>query len=180
MSGLEVTDIVTSISSAFAAGAVLFGVYQYKKDLKSKRKDIIFPLMQEFDNSQSTEIAKKMLDGFIFRYPEWEHSLEEPPYYKIENTKIFRYHDAEKVEDEGEKATRTSFDALLDFFGKLGYLVKMGLISKKEVEYFKYYINKSADSEAIGFYLSNYDFPLYNKLLEELGLTQKKPLILPE
>jgi hypothetical protein len=43
-------------------------------------------------------------------------------YYKEKLAEILRYHAKRNVIDPGEIAIRSSFDALLDFLGKIGYL----------------------------------------------------------
>lgn len=169
-----ITDVATSVASMFAAGTLFWGVYRYRKDQISKRKDTIFPLIHEFDDDLTMELAKKILDSFKLRDKYWQHATDEEDYYQITNLDIFRHHDEKSITDTGEIEIRKSFDALLDFFGKLGYLLDVGLINEKEINYFRYYIEKAANSEAVGRYVSNYNFKLYEQLLGDLNLTQKK------
>ena len=37
---------------------------------------------------------------------------------------------------------RKGFDELLDFFGKIGYLLDRGIIMLDEIKYFEYYLKK--------------------------------------
>jgi hypothetical protein len=69
-----------------------------------------------------------------------------------------------------------SFDALLDFFGKLGYLIEVQLMRKEETLYFQYYINKAIKNDAIITYAKIYQFGLFALLIEKLNLQPKESL----
>lgn len=169
----EITEIITAIASMSAVGAIIFGIFQYKKDQINKKKDILFPLIEEFDDDcKKMDLAKKLLDEYKYKLEGGLHSMEEGYYYRIENEAIFRHHVPGGINDPRETEVRESFDALLDFFGKIGYLLDVGLLNKKEIGYFEYYINKASKSKSVGTYITNYDFPLYRKLLLHLGLKQ--------
>ena len=93
---------------------------------------------------------------------------------------ILRYHKAgakdggedidRPVEDKGEIQIRNSFTALLDFLGRLGYLLDIGVIMPKEVEYFEYFIKESKEEPAIVRYAQIYDFRLFAILLDKLRI----------
>lgn len=70
-------------------------------------------------------------------------------FYHISNLQsIMRLlNDDNPIIDEGEHTIRNSFDALLDFFSRLSYLSKIGLIKKNELSYFSYYIDKILDGK---------------------------------
>lgn len=54
----------TVIPTAAGLFGVLWGVHTYSQSQLLKRKEIIFPLIAEFDGSERMEIAKKLLDDF--------------------------------------------------------------------------------------------------------------------
>lgn len=170
---VELTDIITAVASVFAAGAVIFGVYQYKTDQINRRKDVLFDLINEFDNdSHEMLIAKTMLDGFRYSRGYWENPQIDYAEYGIDQPLIFRDHKSSPIYDDGEVKIRDSFDSLLDFFGKLGYLLEVGLLKDNEIQYFKYYIELTIKSKNVGLYLNTYNFQLYHKLLARLGFVQ--------
>ncbi|MGI0082157.1 MAG: hypothetical protein ACREAF_00565 [Nitrosopumilaceae archaeon] len=163
--------LVTIIVTVFGT---LFGIYQYNKDQINRRKDTLMPLTSEFDDdANEMRIAKDLLDNYKFPKGYWDNPLVEYDWYEISNLEIFRHHEKKTIDDAGEQKIRESFDALLDFFGKVGYLLDVGLIKKKEIEYFRYYLDKTIDSEGVGLYVSNYEFPLYLNLLDKLNYKQK-------
>jgi hypothetical protein len=71
--------------------------------------------------------------------------------------------------NQDEIVIRTIFDALLNFFGKLGYLIDTGIITKKELGYFLYYIEKAKDNWALIHYAKNLDYELFAILLYRMG-----------
>lgn len=174
---LETADVLTIITIVITAGATIFGVYQYRKDRHIRRKDTLLPLTEIFDGdvAEKLQLAKNLLEDFKYYQPNENDELEE---YSLKNLDIFIHHNekADGITDPNKMEIRASFDALLNFFGKLGYLLEMGLIKENEIDYFRDYIEKAANSEAIGKYIENYDFPLYEKLLAKLNLKQKKPM----
>ena len=96
-------------------------------------------------------------------------------YYHISNLQyILRDHTTLTIEDQGEISIRESFDALLDFFGKIGYLIKVGIMDKEETLYFLYDVKKIAENEFIMKYVKLYKFGLFVLLLEEIGLKVNK------
>ena len=233
------------------------------QELIQRRKDILFPLIAEFDKSKQIDLAKKILDDMIvfagrrMTVPmetflndtsklkkvfegkpgfEWVQSsevvLEENTntiringmptnhgspvvsfrieenmnpqttetrgfsydfvasniggelrilwyYHKNKLAEILRDHSKHDVTDPGEIAIRSSFDALLDFLGKIGYLLKVGLLKKEEILYFHYYISKiindvsnaedGSGDNAIIYYCRIYQFELFAVLLKELN-----------
>jgi hypothetical protein len=134
-------------------------------------------------------IAKSLLDNYSFRRQVLEkisflqkldiadasffeegsimaQSKTSIPEYKsqMDLNEILRDHRSRDVTAPEEIAIRMSFDYLLDFFAKLEYLLSMGLIKKREIEYFNYYIRKTAENSAVVNYARIYEFPLKGKL----------------
>ncbi|MGE4119373.1 MAG: hypothetical protein AB7F29_16005 [Candidatus Nitrosocosmicus sp.] len=91
-------------------------------------------------------------------------------YHQINLDLILRSHKNLPIFDEGEMAIRASFDNLLNFFVELEYLhTTLKMIEKKELCYFEYYYQKSADNTAIRKYLTTYEFNLKGKLTDDLS-----------
>jgi hypothetical protein len=161
--------ISTIIGAAAGLGGLFWGLYTYRKEPLLKRKDVLFPLIKELDESKEIMYAKKILDDINIK-PEqcWIYPND---YYNKENLeRILRYHEPKGIIDPGEYAIRMSFDALLDFFCKLEYLRKIKLIKPEEIDYFKYYINKAAAEPSVIRYVSKYNFPLYGILDKDLRI----------
>jgi hypothetical protein len=252
--GISSVDVITA---AVGIGGLAVGIITYYWAQVSRRKEALFPIINEFDSSQEMRIAKLILDDFIIpKEDEWSHTINEycfawdefpggPAadnfkrflvekfavnwvqnaqivknnnsitmtqgeesikiivYYeeklglmKINDVPIFglilkivngtlqigmdgyyhksnllvilRDHNAIPINDDGEIAIRASFDALLDFFVKLEYLLSIKVIKKGEIEYFKYYIDKTADEPPVIEYINKYEFLLRGKLHDNL------------
>jgi len=133
------------IGAAAGLAGLFKGLKTYKSEQKSKRKDIIFPLIEEFDKSKEMEYAKNILDNRNLN-PEqgWKYPLG---YYNKYDLAIILRMNSEGINDLGEVAIRHSFDALLDFFCKLEYLLNINLVNAEEIEYFKYYVDIAAGED---------------------------------
>ncbi|NOJ27041.1 MAG: hypothetical protein DA330_03405 [Nitrososphaera sp.] len=99
--------------------------------------------------------------------------LLEPPAYPfalvVEKEKgILKLYTPGNITDAKEQEIRDSFSVLLDFFGKLGYLMNRGLVKREELQYFEYYINKAKDDAAVQKFADYYNFDLYKDLLRNL------------
>lgn len=72
-------------------------------------------------------------------------SQDDFEFYKTLNLrKHLRYHKSPKADpatDIRERAVRRSFDSMIYFFFKLQYLHRIRLLDKKELYYFRYYMN---------------------------------------
>lgn len=103
-------------------------------------KDLIIPLINEFDNSEDLFLAKAILDVFTCNIPPWgtkskilqnlfDMSQDDFEFYKTSNLrKHLRYHKnakAEPVTDIRERAVRRRFDSMIYFF--LSYNICIGL-----------------------------------------------------
>jgi hypothetical protein len=164
---LDLTAIIsTIIPTAAGLGGLIWAVYTYRESLFLKRKDIIFPLIDEFDNSKEMKYAKDILDDRTIKPKKlWQYPRDY--YHKAYLKYILRAHNENNenaIFDDGEDTIRRSFDALIDFFCKLEYLLNLKLITRKEISYFTYYIDRVANNEDVMNYISNYEFPLYGHL----------------
>jgi hypothetical protein len=89
--------------------------------------------------------------------------------------KILRYHEP-PISDPGEQQIRQSFDRLLYFYGKLGYLLYVELLKEKEMRFFDYFLDKMLDEDipkindenAIIYYAKAFEFKLFALLLYQL------------
>jgi hypothetical protein len=166
-------DITPIIAALIAAVVVLVGFFwgliTYKKDQTLRRKDVIFPLINEFDESKQMKIAKYLLDDKkIERGPDWKWPEN---FYRKQYLSIILRDPLTKekeIKDAGEFAIRESFDALLDFFYKLEYLFETDIIKPKEIIYFKYYLDKIYDEKPVMNYITIYKFPVNIKKLQRL------------
>jgi hypothetical protein len=165
----DITPIIAALIAAVVAlVGFIWGLITYKKDQNLRRKDVIFPLINEFDESEQMKIAKYLLDDKkIERHPDWKWPDN---FYRKQYLPIILRNPLEtkKIDDAGEYAIRESFDALLDFFAKLEYLLETDLIKPKEIMYFKYYLDKIYDEKAVEKYIRTYHFPVNIKKLQRL------------
>lgn len=157
------------MGSAGLAG-LFWGIYEYRQSQKLRRQQTLFEIVKEFEKPGNITYAKKLLDSFTLEPREgWKLAKTNKDYYGPSKlSSILRDHNERSVEDVGELKIRESFDALLDFFGKLEYLLQMGLIKEKELLYFKYYIQSAAINQDVANYVRNYEFGLFALLVERL------------
>jgi hypothetical protein len=65
---IDVTSIMsTLIATAASLGGLLWGIHTYRQGQISQRKDIIFPLIKEFDESKEMITANKILNVYFHR-----------------------------------------------------------------------------------------------------------------
>jgi hypothetical protein len=156
-----IISIVTTIVGIIGGG---FGIITYFQNQTLKRQEIILPQMKEFDECKDLTIAKLLLDDFVF-------PAEDGKEYSKDNlAEVLRDHKIREVEGS-EIDVRGSFDALLNFFGKLGYLIDIGVITRIELGYFRYYIDKAFDQSSVKNYAVTYEFELFAVLLDKMGMT---------
>jgi hypothetical protein len=167
--GIDITTIIsTSIAAVAGLAAFIWGMYTYRKEQHIKRKDIVFPLIEEFDRSPELKYAKEILDDRIVFESCWKYPKDY--YHKESLLLMLRSHSDKPITDPGEDAIRRSFDSLLDFFCKLEYLLRIKLIKPEELYYFKYHITKAADEPSVIKYMKKYEFPLHGELDSRLSV----------
>ena len=112
-----ITPIVNSVS---ALGTLIWAIQSYKEEQNKKRLDTLFPMIMESENSESFSLAKTILDDVIIQpKTNWKYGVG---YYSYSSLpRILRHHSSELIIDAGEHEIRSSFNALLDFYGKLGF-----------------------------------------------------------
>jgi hypothetical protein len=181
------SDLELIIGTAIPTLAGIFGVYwgthTYRGSQVLKRKEIVFPLMDEFDEPEKMEVAKRILDDFPdvkkkYLDPKKIKTIKPEGYYhKRHLGEILKFHkvphdDAKEREilcsfDDGEREIRHSFDRLLAFFSKLEYLRKIELIREEDLSYFRYYIDKAAENSNVLAYVEKYEFELGDGLVHK-------------
>lgn len=160
MAELDITTVINLIAAAAGLSGVVglfWGIYQYRESRITKRKDTLFQLVREFDRSEQMYLAKKILDGYVYNFPEsMDLGLN---YFSRENLKnILRHHQDADITDPNEIKVRESFSDLFDFFDRLGYLHSNGIIKERELGYFAYYIDKARNSDGVLEFVKNYEF----------------------
>jgi len=173
-----VNTFITPAANFATVGALLFSILQYSKEqVKNRseqaksRKDTVYKLISEYRGSEKIQLALKILDDFVVK-PLDENDVVKPDhpydYYRKSNLgSILRDHLEAPITDLGEMAIREAFDELLDFLGILGYYLSEGVITKQDLSYFNYYIDKLKDNEAIENYANTYGFEGYKQLIDK-------------
>jgi len=183
---IDWTQVITTLIPTVVGGVGAFwGIFTYREAQKLKRKEILFPLIDEFDNSKKMFLAKSILDDFTCSLPDspedasqlgkiilqdYKNPKDLKELYHVDNlSRALRYHKAEQAEDvtdQRELAVRQSFDAIIDFYAKLEYLKRIGLLKEEELDYFNYYYDKLASSKVVKDYVDKYKLPLKFTLFE--------------
>jgi hypothetical protein len=175
--------IGTLIPTAVGAIGLINALNTYREGQLLKRKDIIVPLMDKFENSDDLFLAKAILEDFTCNIPPAETKNEflkkfheisktDQEFYHRSNLKKFlRYHKdeyAEPVTSVGERAARQSFDSMITFFFKLQYLYKIGLLKEQELYYFKYYMSLAYKEDGLWDYITKYHIPLQKEFVKKV------------
>jgi len=182
--------IATLIPTLVGALTVFIALITYWKGQLINRKDLIIPLINEFDNSEDLFLAKAILDDFTCNIPTsntnskilkslYNMSKNDFEFYSKSNLKQFlRYHEdpeAWPVTSIKERTVRRSFDSMIYFFFKLEYLYRIGLLKKKELYYFKYYMYLAFHKYDTGLweYVDKYNLPLDQNFVDEVSFLKK-------
>jgi hypothetical protein len=168
-------DYVATATAAAALGGVLWGVYQYSKARITARQQVLFEAIKDFNESKQMKIAKDILGYGNVRKENRKDGWEHPDtYYTKDNlAQILRILPPGTEVEKGEKDIRDSFDALIVFLGKIGYLLMVGAITQDETLYFRYYIQKIQNDRNVKEYAEKYEFPLYMILIDELKKSRR-------
>jgi hypothetical protein len=117
--------ITTLIPTAVGAVGAFWAIFTYREAQKLKRKEILFPLIDEFDNSKKMFLAKSILDDFTCSIPnspedpsqlptiflkDYKHPENLKELYHVDNlSRPLRCH-----KDEGVKTLPIHVNSLLD------------------------------------------------------------------
>src|SRR5713226_8364040 len=117
--------------------------------------------MKGFDTDDKLKTALDLLDDYIVEV----RGPISREFGKDNLNTVLRDHKMLKVNDPAEVTIRESFTALLDFFGKLGYLMDIMAITRTELGYFEYYISKAKNDSSVLTFAKTYEFELFAVLL---------------
>ncbi len=180
--GIDPNILIQALTVAVAAATALTGIRTAIKSHKENEatrkkdtmKDIILPLIDEFDKSdEAIRFAKNILDDIPIPSTQ---SKGHQFYDRKKLLDALKDHKTSIKEwEEGDDIVRHSFDRFLDFLTKLEYMHSVGLLDNTSLNYFRYYIDKAGDNIAVINYLRIYKFPLYGKL--HPNLDSRLPLI---
>jgi hypothetical protein len=160
-------DYIAAVTAAAGIGGILWGVYQYRQGQAAKRQEVLFLLVKEFNESENLHYAKQIL-GYNSVKVKDKNNQDKYHRYSIEQLGQILKNDKEKsFNDPGELDIRDSFDNFIVFLGKIGYSLKVGAIKRHEILFFKYYIDKAKNNDAVERYSKTNEFPLYRILLNE-------------
>ncbi len=174
-SGDYTTLIIGTVTAAGGIATVFIGFRRWLTEQKQSRisrqtetvKNVVLPLILEFDKSEELMIAKNVLDDTPIEYGFYDKE-------KLSRT-LRDHRNNREPWVKGDKPVRDSFDSLLDFFSKLEYLFSIDLLTQQQLEYFRYYINQAAESNAVVNFVKIYNFPLHGRL--HPNLNSKSPSI---
>jgi hypothetical protein len=145
--------ILALVTALIGIGTAIAGIITYERKKKNELlTQVVMPVLSEYNDLEDADIAVDILNDYPYEFmqtddPKALHlysgriSKEDLPLVLRDN----RWVDTSPVED---KVVR-SFDALLYFFAKLEYVVKLGLLKRSDLTLFKYEIDRVADDEAI-------------------------------
>lgn len=154
MSELEISNAQFWINlvGALVGLSLLFkGYFEYQKSNQIKRAEFLEKMIVEF-GAPERKLALEILEGYGHQ--------GKNGYYLVDMKRTLRDHrTSEPITSSDEVAVRKSFDALLDFLTKLSYYTQNGLMSKKELIYFRYYLEKIRDQPEVRAYISSYFYP---------------------
>jgi hypothetical protein len=158
-------ELIKIAGGVFAALTAFKGILEYTKANKVKTVELLNALIKEF-NHKNLGKAKRLLDDFVICEPNDEDievkgnlAYQNSKFHKSNFETILRDHNQTPIEnDKVLIQIRASFDSLLDFFTKVEYLMSLGLISKSEFFFFKYYLDKMLNDNNVLNYCQIYDF----------------------
>jgi hypothetical protein len=192
MTQKETWDVVLKSIAIFGSFvAFIFSLVTWNEQNHIKRADFLENKITEFEDT-SKLLARSILDNFAvcdtanaiaatMRAQEMifigssriKDSLDKNPDITFENIGKALNKLLPDTSISRQKV-RLSFDKLLDFFGKLDYYTNLDLMTKKEVEYFTYYVKRCADNDGIMEYAKKNSFSGFLSLVDKQELSEKK------
>jgi hypothetical protein len=153
------------VINAFTAGggilAVFIGLASYRNSQSLRKKDvlkdIILPLISEFD-SEKLKLAKDVLDDVIIKGAQTTEFSDGN--YSKKNLDVILEPKNQFLQNKTVSDIRNSINNLLNFVVKLEYLLTVKILSEDEIIYFKPYINKIRDNEILKNYIKSQSIPL--------------------
>jgi hypothetical protein len=184
--GIKLKDWAWLFAGFITLVGLLKGLLEYSKTNRIKRAEFLEKLIAEF-NEPGLFIAKRILDDFWVNTEgdremtdnelirEGSREKKEKEVLRSLVSDLLRNHAERSVTGEGEHRARQSFDDLLDFFTKLDYYLTLKLISKQELNYFLYYIQRCAFKAdgAVMKYAASYGYPSLFRLFYVMNIAPK-------
>ena len=169
---MEPALLISVVSTAVAVIGSAFGVITYSKNQTLKRQEILFPLINEFENDKNIKYATNLLDSVPIDYKNEAGEIQGT----YDETHI-AFLDSNEQTDKDVITIKRIFDKYLNFFGKLGYLIDTHVLSKHDVSYFDYYIMRARDDNHIMTYAVDTRYDLFLVLLDKTGYIElEEPL----
>ena len=115
------------------------------------------------DTSMATiEIGDIQISCLLVNELNGKKTVSMERYYHRKNLRcLLRDYRSMPIFDDGEVAIRKSFDALLDFFVELEYLVgTLKIMKRNEAAYFEYYYRKAGEQFGVQQYVKTFEFNL--------------------
>ena len=175
----SVGTLVTIVSTMVAISTGLYGYITNRKNQTLKRQEIIFPLIEEFEKKKGIFYAKELIDNVPIRIDPSEKEFIDNPFKLTDSKGVKVYHTSdlskltESILDEDVLLIKFIMDSLLNFFGKLGYLIDNKLITKNDISYFLYYIEEAKDNKDVRLFATDFGYELFAVLLYKIGMITK-------
>ena len=184
--GIKLKDWAWLLGGLVTIIGLIKGLFEFTKANRIKRAEFLEKLILEFNESKMF-LAKRILDDFWVEpngtkemsneelLSRGSQEKKEKDELKLLVKDLLRNHGERSVTGEGEQRARQSFDDLLDFFTKLDYYLTLRLISKPELNYFLYYIQRCAYKAdgAVMQYAETYGYPALFRLFFVLNIQPK-------
>jgi hypothetical protein len=172
-----ITNLLASVAGLSGAAGLVWGVYVYQGSQRAKRAETLFQLVREFDKSEEFVLAKRLLDGFVYNFPDSiDMGINYFSYSHL--NEILRDDAPAKIIDKNEIRVRDSFSSLFDFFDRVAYLFSNGLLKRTELSYFAFFINRARENYGALQFARIYEFRWNEELpvLEKEGRDEKNRL----
>jgi hypothetical protein len=162
---MEYTVVNTSIVGAIGG---LSAFITYRKNQTLKRQEILFPLINEFDTNKNIFYAKELIDYIPVQIEDDKGNI----LGKYEK-KLQRLLNEGSQQNKDVINIKIVFDSLLNFLRKLGYLIDTHILTRHDVTYFEYYIEKVRNDPSIIQYSVDQRYDLFLVLLDRTGYVEE-------
>ncbi len=182
MDTYETWDVWLKVIGGLAATvAFIIGLTQYRKGQKWQRASTLNELIDLFETDEEIQKGCGILD--------WDPLEESPLGGSLAfNNQIFnsalRIPDSSRPLEPNEVAIRDALDAFLDYFEKIYYLRKSGLIGSDDCAYFDYWFEMAWDMDcynkleglkaAFERYINNHNFRGFLALRNQYGSSSRR------
>jgi hypothetical protein len=167
---LSADPVLLMTSIATSAVGIIGGwsaVSTYKRNQTLKRQEVLLPLMKEFDTDKNIFYAKELIDRVPVQIKDEKENFNGN--YTYDDLKRLLNEVKGKELDKDEITMRIVIDSLLNFFGKLAYLIEIKILTRQDIVYFEYYVRKATQSEAVMHFARRLEYELFLLLLDQTG-----------